>query len=248
MFLGTEPVIPSPVYEYLNHVLQEGQPIIRTARIKQHGEMRLDKNKGWIPFQAEQCLSAIPREFIWEAQTQLKPLVKCRVRDAYVSGSASSEVRIFSLFVVSSEQDSPEMNSAALQRYLGESVWLPSALIPGCGLKWSPINEKTALATLNNRNTSVSLRFEFNKNNEVTSVSAPGRYRKVGKKFELTPWIAHTQTYREIMGILIPVDIEVEWQLPKGSFCWFRAKITDVSYEFDQDQKISLRKEFLQVA
>jgi hypothetical protein len=55
-------------------------------------------------------------------------------------------------------------------RYLAEAVWLPTALLPVNGVRWSPIDENRALATLQgDDDVSVSLEFRF-ENNDVVGV------------------------------------------------------------------------------
>ena len=228
---------PKPVAGYLKHVLQQGQRFIRSAHMIQKGEIRLGKDKPWLPFQAEEYFSAESREFVWEAKVPFAPFINLRVRDSYLSGKSSSELQLFSI-PLSREQNSAEMNLAALQRYLAECVWAPTALREENGLMWLPIDDQTAFATLNDCSFRASLKFCFNKNNEITTVSTPGRYRKVGKKFVLTPWTGRMKNYKEVRGILIPFYVDVEWLLPEGSFSWFRAEIVHLHYEFDEARRV----------
>ena len=56
------------------------------------------------------------------------------------------------------------------------------------------------------------------------------RYRVVGKRFELTPWLGRSEDYREANGILIPHRIAVTWGLPQGDFEWLRASLDEIQY------------------
>jgi hypothetical protein len=227
----------SPVEKYFNYAMQEGQPYISKALITQQGELRLGKKKKWMPFEAKQYISVDPRESSWDAAVKIAPLIRLHVRDGYASGKGSTELRLFSI-PFSKESDSKQLTAAALQRYLGESVWFPTALLPGKGVKWKPLNDTTALATLRDEENEASLYFHFNDQGEIVCVSTEGRYRKVGENYELTPWKVRTQSFEEIDGFRIPTEVEVDWQFPEDDFCWYRVKIIDVQYEFDAQEKV----------
>jgi hypothetical protein len=62
--------------------------------------------------------------------------MKVRVRDTYVTGQGSMQGKILSLVPVFDERGQAELNTGALQRYLAEAVWCPTALLPGEGVKW----------------------------------------------------------------------------------------------------------------
>ena len=209
--------LPTPVARYFRRVLRDGQPVIRSARISWVGEFRTGRaNNGWSPFKATQHFSAQTPGFVWDAGIRLSPLTKVRVRDAYVAGQGSMQAKILSLVPVVDERGKAGLNAGALQRYLAEAVWFPTALLPGAGVQWSAIDEGRALATLTDSGTTVSLEFRFNDAGDVTSVFTPGRHRAINGKYELTPWEGHFGRYEEREGMRIPVEGDVEWQLRMG--------------------------------
>lgn len=225
--------LPAPVARYFRRVLTDGQPVIRSARINSVGEFRLDRSdNGWSPFEATQYFSAQTPGFVWAADIRLNPLMKVRVRDAYVAGQGSMQAKILSLVPVVDGRGKAELNAGALQRYLAEAVWFPPALLPSAGVQWSAIDESRALATLTDSGTTVSLEFHFNEVGEITSVFTPARYREVNGKYELTPWEGHFRNYEEREGMLIPVEADVEWQLSGGSFPYWKGRVVEIKYDF----------------
>ena len=225
--------LPNPVARYFRWALKEGQPPIKSARLIQAGEFRARKtDDGWSRFEAKQYFSAQPPGFVWDAGIRMAPLIKVRVRDAYVAGQGSMQGKILSLVSMIDERGKAELNAGALQRYLAEAVWFPTALLPSAGVKWSEMDNNRALATLTDSNTTVSLEFHFNDAGEITGVFTPGRYRKVNGKYELTPWAGHFRNYEARDGIRIPVEGVVEWQLPGGSFTYWKGRIVKVEYDF----------------
>jgi hypothetical protein len=155
-----------------------------------------------------------------------------RVRDAYVAGQGSMQARVLSLVPVVDERGRAELDAGTLQRYLAEAVWFPTALLPSERLTWRAMENGGAMATLTVASTTVSLEFHFNDVGAVTGVSTPGRYRDVGRKYELTPWEGHFRTYEQREGMRIPVEGAVEWHFPEGSFPYWRGRIVGVMYEF----------------
>ena len=96
-------------------------------------------------------------------------------------GRAGSRVDLWSAIKLGADADRPELNQGALQRYLAEAVWYPTALFPSEHLSWTPIDERKALATLTSHGTSVSLEFHFNREGEVAAIYAPQRWMKSGR-------------------------------------------------------------------
>lgn len=225
--------LPAPVARYFRAVLTEGQPFIRTARIQQQGEFWM-KGK-WIPFTAQQYFSATPPGMVWDADMQMNPLLNVRVRDAYVAGQGSMQVKVLALMPIVNEQGGAELKAGALQRYLAEAVWLPTVLLPSENLQWSAIDEHRALATLTDSGLSVSLEFSFNDTGEIVSVYTPGRYYlEDGGKYVLMPWAGYHRAYQEHSGMRIPIEGEVEWQLPNGRLPYCKLKVVRVEYELDE--------------
>ncbi len=227
--------LPAPVARYLRLALKEGQPFIRSARIIQSGQFRANEaENGWRPFKAKEYFSSRPPAFVWDASIRMAPLMDVRVRDGYVAGQASMQGKLLSLATVIDARGKAELNAGALQRYLAEAVWFPTALLPGEGVRWSAIDNNRALATLTDSDATVSLEFHFNDSGEIASVSTPGRYREINGRYELTPWAGHFRRYEVRDGMRIPVEGEVEWRPSDGNIPYWKGQITEVDYEFAQ--------------
>ncbi|MFN0122287.1 MAG: DUF6544 family protein [Blastocatellia bacterium] len=223
--------LPAPVARYFRFALTDGQPLIRRARVHQQGEFRL--NDKWIPFTATQHFAATPPGMIWDADMRMNPLLNVRVRDAYVAGQGSMQVKLLALIPVVNEQGGAELKAGALQRYLAEAVWLPTALLPSDHLQWSAIDEQRALATLTDSGLSVSLEFRFNDVGEIISFYTHGRYyREDDGSNVLQPWAGYLRAYEERSGMRIPLEGGVEWQLPSRRLPYCKLRLVNVEYEF----------------
>lgn len=228
--------LPTPVGRYLRHVLTDGQGRIRTARLEQEGTLRTDvESESWSPFTARHLAVPPARGFFWDARVDMPLGTHVRVLDGYHAGSGSGRVSVMSAFEVASEAGGPELNAGALHRYLAEAVWYPTALLPGSGLEWSPVDENTARATLTDGGTTVSLEFRFNDGGEVTGVYSEGRYRRDGDRYERIPWEGRFRDYQTRDGMRVPLHGEVGWYDEDGGLqvVW-RGRITNFTYELSR--------------
>jgi len=126
---------------------------------------------------------------------------------------------------------------------LAESVWLPTALLPGGGVTWEPIDDNAARATLADSGISVSLDFRFNEKGEIVSVYTPARYRDVDGK--PTPWEGHFRGYERMDGVMVPREGEVAWILPEGRLSYWRERIVRVGCDGQVQRRLSLPKRYI---
>lgn len=226
--------LPSPVARYFRHVLTDGQQLIKTARIHQSGVLRTDTMKeSWSVFTAQQLVVPSSIGFIWNAKVEMPFSTHVRVLDSYTVGIGSGRVSLLSAFPIASEAGVPELNSGALHRYLAESVWFPTALLPQSGVMWSPINDQSAMATITDRGTTVSLEFRFNEIGEIIRIYSPGRFGNFNGGYEQVPWEGHFRDYQMRAGMRVPMYGEVGWHIVGTLQLVWKGDIIDVQYEFE---------------
>jgi len=190
--------LPAPVARYFRLALKEGQPLIRSVRIKQIGEFNRSKTgEDWSPFEAVHYASVHPPGFVLDASIKMAPLLGVKVRDFYFGGLSAMKGKIGSVFTVMDASSSEKLSSSALQRYLAEAVWYPTALLPGENMRWTELDDRSALASLTDSGLTVSLVFHFNEAGEVSGISTQGRYFEEEGKFRLEPWGGRHRDYQE---------------------------------------------------
>jgi hypothetical protein len=183
------------------------------------------------PLPLDAALLGGPSGFVWDARIEMVPLVGVRVRDGYLAGEASLIARAGGLVTVVDRKGSPGLASGALHRWLAESVWLPTALLPREGLAWEAVDDSTARVTLRDAGLAVSLDVHFDAAGGIARVEAE-RYRDVNGAGVLTPFVGHFREYAPVQGMRIPMQGEVEWILPEGRLSYWKGRVERADYAF----------------
>lgn len=223
--------LPDPVQRYLRTAIEEGRPAVQTVRLEQRGEFRLgsDASASWKPLTATQHYTTDPPGFVWDASIEVAPLVPVRVVDAYEDGEGSLRAKLLSTVTVAEADPGPEMDDGELLRYLAESVWFPTALLPANGVEWEALDDRSARATLEHRGGTASLVFHFDDRDLVERVSASRRYRQENDNF--APWTGYFEDYAVRNGLRVPTAARVEWNLPEGDLPYWRASVVDIDHQ-----------------
>lgn len=225
--------LPPPVDRYFRHVLTDGQPLIQLARLQQLGVLRTSTiADSWLPFTAAQVVAPPVTGFLWNAKIEMPLGTHIRVQDSYIASVGSGRVSLLSAFAIASEAGVPELDSGALHRYLAEAVWFPTALLPQSGVKWSPIDDYSAQATLSAGNTTVSLVFRFNDVGEVTGIFSDGRFGSFDGGYKRVPWEGHFRDYQAKGCMRVPLYGEVGWYDHGVLQLVWKGDLINVRYEF----------------
>lgn len=225
--------LPPPVQRYFRAVLPEGHPVVRGARLAHQGTFNLGtSSERWLPFVSTQVVVTSPPGFDWDAKVRMGPGAHVFVHDAYVDGEGILLAKLLGLVGVADLRGTPEMAQGELLRFLAETPWYPTALLPRQGVTWEAIDERSARATLQDKGTRASMTFTFDDQGLIDAGRAEERFRAVGDAMVPTPWQTRLGGYQERDGISIPTEGEVGWELPGGYHPYWRGTISEVSFEF----------------
>ncbi|UPV75584.1 hypothetical protein M0R89_05830 [Halorussus limi] len=223
--------LPDPVGDYLDHAIRDGRSYVRTVRLEQRGEFRLGgADAPWKPLEATQRFTVRPPGFVWDATVELAPFVPIRAVDAYVGGSGSLRAAVFGSLPVANADPGPALDEGELLRYLAETVWFPTALVPGEGVEWEARDDDSALATVEHGDATASAVFHFGDDHRVERIAAERPRATDDGGYERRAWTVRLRNYRERNGLLVPTEGEVEWNLPDGDLPYWRAEITEIEY------------------
>lgn len=225
--------LPAPVQRYFGAALTPGQPLVRALRVAHAGTFNTGESSDkWAPFTSTQRVVTRRPGFVWDGRISMMPLVPVRVHDAYVNGEGILHAAVGGIFTVANMRGTPEVAEGELMRFLAEAAWYPTALLPSQGITWTPVDDRSAKATLTDRNTSVTLTFRFNDAGLIESVRAAARVRTVGTTIVPTPWEGTWRGYTQRSGMRVPSEGEVAWLLPEGPRPYWRGRVTEISYDF----------------
>jgi hypothetical protein len=227
--------LPAPVARYLGAALRDGQPVVRRAAISWRGEFNLGApgKDNWRRFRAEQWFSTARPGFVWSARMAMAPGLTVLVRDALVRGRGSMRAAVLGLFPVANSAGTTALAIAALQRYLAEAAWFPTALLPSQGTVWTALDADRALGTIRSGELFASAEFRFGADGWIESVFVPDRLFDDGKNPpEPRPWRGRHDRYEERSGLCVPTASEVEWLLPSGAFPYWRGQPLTIDYDW----------------
>ncbi|KAK9241605.1 hypothetical protein V1506DRAFT_510267 [Lipomyces tetrasporus] len=120
------------------------------------------------------------------------------------------------------------MDHGALQRYLLEMTWFPTAWLSDA-VEWQVIDANSVMATIRQPGTVASATLHVNDPGQLVRLTAQ-RYRQEHGRYRLDHWTAECDEYKEVEGVFIPTRCEVTWNLDCEDFTWFRFKVTEIKY------------------
>lgn len=225
--------LPAPVRAYFMAALKEGTPIVTAVTVRHHGTFNMSgEGEDWKPFTSDQRVLTQRPGFVWDGRVAMMPGLTVYVHDAYVAGRGLLHPSILGLFPIARIEGSGDVAQGEFMRYLAESAWYPTALLPSQGVAWQAIDDHSARATLSDGDVSVTLTFTFGPDHLIRSARAEARGRTVDNLIVATPWEGTWSDYRMQDGMMIPMAGEVSWLLPEGRKPYWRGMIEKIEYEF----------------
>lgn len=146
-------------------------------------------------------------------------------RDMYILNKGRLVVTLFSLFKIADGQGE-KYDQGELLRWLAESVWFPTNLLPNENLHWEPIDNHNAQLTFNHNNLTLSYLVTFNNIGEITQLQTK---RYMGET-NLETWIGKVSDYNELNGMVVPTKIEAIYRLEKGDYSYARFNVKTIEY------------------
>jgi len=161
----------------------------------------------------------------------MSPGITVRVVDAYVAGVGSLQPSLFGLIDLGGSHGTVDIARGELIRFFAETVWYPTALLPSQGVRWSPVDDQTARATLTDGPLSVALTFTFDKEGFVERIRSTERSALVDGVMVPMAWEVRPSNYQIQSGMLVPQEAEVAWIPATGRVPYWRGKIEKFDYE-----------------
>lgn len=190
--------LPEPVQKWLKNSQIIGKERIFTVRLKQKGVIRTEEGQPWMPAEAEQYFTIDEPGFIWKTKVRMNSLLYLVGRDKYYEGKGNMLIKFKALMSVVDARGK-EIDQGTMLRYLGETVWFPTAALSNY-IKWESIDSDSARANMSYGRVTVSAVFKFNENGEVINFVCK-RYMTVDDRYSLENYSVHMKDYKELNGI-----------------------------------------------
>lgn len=212
--------LPVPVQRYFKTVLKEGQRFARTVQVEHIGNIKTSKTSGWSWIRGTEFFSARYPAFVWRGKTTW-----FTATDSFVGGKGALSIRFLSLFRIAN-YSGKNIDRSELQRWIAEAVWFPTALLPCKSLRWSAIDDNTALLEYYWGQSRITFTVSFSDDHKISKF-ATERHDSDGN---LTPWIGSVSRYQRHGGMLIPSCMEACWTDPSQPYAKFQ--LTKIDHEF----------------
>ena len=217
--------LPNAVGRYLGAVTDPGTPVDHAARIEMHGHLKLGR---WIPFTGVEVLDP-RRGFRWLARLA-RGLISGS--DRYTAGAAAMDWRLLGIIPIVRARG-PDVARSSAARAGGESIWLPTSLLPRHGIRWEAADDATLLASFPIDDVEIALTHQLDTDGQLQSIALDrwGDPDRTGT-WDWHRFGGHLGEHRTFDGITIPTVGRLGWHV--GTDRWtdgefFRYTITDLA-------------------
>lgn len=225
--------LPPVVQRWFRGLLVPGQPLVVAARLDHRGSFNLGEHDDrWRPFTSTQRVVTRRPGFVWDARIAVFPGLAVHVHDAYVAGTGLLHPALAGLVPLGDLEGDGEIARGELMRFFAEAAWYPTALLPSQGVRWEPVDARSARATFIDGPHALALTFGFGTDGQMAWVRADARGRTAGGVIVPTPWEGRWSDHRVVQGLRVPMSGEVAWLLPEGRKPYWRGTVTSLQYEF----------------
>lgn len=145
----------------------------------------------------------------------------------YLANEGRLIATILSTVNVVNSHGKQQYDESELLRWLSESVWFPTNLLPSVNLQWTAIDTLSAILNFNHNGLALFYIISFNEIGEIIQMETK-RYLDE-KRFET--WIIKPGNYQERNGIIIPLEAEVFWRLKEGDFSYAKFRVQTIEYD-----------------
>jgi len=216
--------LPDPVQRYFKSVLVENQPYINSVRLTHNGQFKTDIHKNWRDIKGEQYFTTKVPSFIWQGKIGI-----LSAKDMYLHDKGKLVVIFSNLFKIINVQGE-NYNQGELLRWLAESVWFPTNLLPSEHLKWHAVDDNSAKLTFSYKGMELYYIVSFNENDHIYKLET----KRIYKGDKLRYWIGECYKYKELNGVKIPTIMKASWYLNKTEYNYALFNIKEIEYEVNK--------------
>lgn len=216
--------LPAPVQRYFKNVLKEGQPYINYVRLKHGGQFKTNIHKAWKDINGEEYFTTNTPGFIWKGTTRLFSAI-----DKYVNKNGELKVLLLSHLPFLSFHGE-EYNKGELIRWLSESVWFPTNLLPSERLAWTKMNNTTAQLTFVYNAIRLSIIVTINDAGEIVEMQT----KRMMSPNKTEEWVVRLSKYEWINNVKIPTSAMAIWRIKNIDYPYAKFSVNYIDYDIPE--------------
>ena len=215
--------LPEAVRRHLAKAIAPGTPLATSARLGMRGHIKIGR---WLPFRAREVLDP-HRGFVWAARTA----GVISGSDRYLDSTGGQDWKLGGLLTVM-HADGPDLARSAAGRAGAEAIWVPTALLPRFGVRWTTSGADQVTARYHVDEVAIQAHYRLDADGRVVRFV----FDRWGDPEQSSTWAWHRfggqiTGWRTFDGVTIPSAGRVGWffgsdRWPEGEF--LRYQITDL--------------------
>ena len=221
--------LPEPAQRYLLHAIKPGTRIAQSVELHMRGRILLKRGAEPATFEAEQVIAR--DGYVWRARVR-KGAMRMSGFDRFANDEGAMSWWLYDSVPLVSASGASVSRSAA-GRLAGESIFLPSALLPQNGAVWEAVDENSALARLDIGDEQLALTIAVDAKGRPVRLSLMRWNSDVANgpvgplRFDVTE-LTEERTFD---GYTIPTRLLAGWRLSsREAFPFFFARIEEARY------------------
>lgn len=220
--------LPDPARRYLLRAIPEGAPLAASVELSMSGALTTKPGAEPMPMTARQILSA--DGLVWRARAGTGPFAIVGF-DRYLDGEGEMRWWLAGLLPVATGVG-PDVSRSAAGRVAGESVFLPSLLLPAAGARWEAVDPQRARVTRRLDGLDITLTLTVDDDGRLRHVSLM-RWRDDAGAGEPGPVRFDVYLSGEFTDARyrVPAEMRAGWRLGAADeFAFFEARLDEVEY------------------
>jgi len=146
-------------------------------------------------------------------------------RDFYIDDKGGLIATLLNLYNVVDAKGA-NFDEGELQRWMAESVWFPTNLLPSDYVNWTAIDANAAKLSFKYKTTAFDFIVRFNEIGEIMEIEGE-RFMTADKKAK---WVCKMSNYQERNGVKIPVSDQAIWRLKEGDQVYAKFEVLEIEY------------------
>ncbi|NNC36618.1 MAG: hypothetical protein EX271_04505 [Acidimicrobiales bacterium] len=202
--------LPDPAKRFFLFTIKQGTPLQDVAEIETSGEIGLGPRDkpGYMPMQGVQII-APPYGYVWRLTAGRGVMKLSGNEGAYNQRSWIRFWAAGTVPVVRAGDDTDHFRSAFGRMIADGLFWVPAALLPHNGAKWTPVDETTSRVTVSHYGLEQSIDITVTETGQPTQVVFQ-RWSDVNpdNEYRLQPFGGKLYDFKDFDGYTLPTRVE----------------------------------------